>query len=69
MVTHVPLQVVGDLIASDIGRLGGVANKMALTHIVQHLRSNCRVHSEGGGESSITTLSPFLTHLLKNLEQ
>lgn len=45
MVPHVPLQVIGHLVASDVGRLGGVANEMAPTHVLQHLRVNSRGHS------------------------
>ena len=38
MILHVSVQVVGDLVAQDVGRLGGIANKVTPTHVLQHLR-------------------------------
>ncbi len=45
MILHVPVQVIGHLVALDVGRLGGVTNKMAATHVLKHLRVNAGGHS------------------------
>ena len=53
VIPHVPLQVIGDLISADVRGFGGVADKMAAAHVLQHLWVYGRCHPV---MATITTL-------------